>query len=287
MIARTPSPDEARATAAEAAVWLKRLLVHLASLAEQDVQRLSRHPDPVVHALRKRMKKLLALLRLARPALSVEQFATLKSSIRQLKRALATERDQRVLHDLQATLQEEPPTEKLEPAPRKSRRRKALAQTTVSTATLDQLARQASNLTDRLGRLRLFSLSWQAVAEAYLKTYRKGHKAYARCEKDPTPSELHTWRKAVKDHYYQTLAMHLWLGHPRRLRRSRRLAALLGKVHDLDVLQDRQDLDATVTTSLEHRREKLLKRLMKKGARVYARTPKEMGEEVLARLPVS
>lgn len=283
VIARCSTSEKAHAAPPEAAVWLKRLLVHMATLAEQDAHRVQMHPDTAIHALRKRMKKLLALLRLARPALSVEQFATLKGAIRNLKRTVATQRDQVVMSQLLKSLDHDG----LCPRDEEGRkiRRKSVRPTVVTEATLEQLIRQASSLTDRLGRMRLFSLSWETVAEAYVKTYRKGHKASERSDKDTGTEALHAWRKVVKDHYYQTLALYLWLGHPRRLRRTRRLSSLLGKVHDIDVFVRTQQVDESTRSALEDMREKLLLKIQKKGARVYAKSSHEMEEEVKTLLP--
>lgn len=283
VIARCSISEKAHAAPPEAAVWLKRLLVHMATLAEQDVHRVQDQPDIAIHALRKRMKKLLALLRLARPALSVEQFATLKAAIRNLKRVVATQRDQVVMSQLLESLDHDGICPK-DGAGRKIRR-KSVPATVVTEATRGQLTRQASSLTDRLGRLRLFSLSWETVAEAYAKTYRKGRKASERCDNETSTEALHTWRKVVKDHYYQTLALYVWLGHPRRLRRTRRLSSLLGKVHDIDVFIRTQLLDESTSTALEERREKLLSKIRKKGARVYAKSSHEMEDEVKTLLP--
>ena len=276
VIARCSTSEKAHAAPPEAAVWLKRLLVHMATLAEQDARRVKSQPDTAIHALRKRMKKLFALLRLARPALSVEQFATLKGAIRSLKRTVATQRDQVVMNELFKSLDHDGLCPK--DADGRKIRRKSVRPTVMTEATLEQL-------TDRLGRLRLFSLSWDTVAEAYAKTYRKGHKASERSHKDTGTEALHSWRKAVKDHYYQTLALHAWLGHPRRLRRTRRLSSLLGKVHDIDVFVRTQGIDEPTRALLEDRREKLLSKIQKKAARVYARSSHEMEEKVKTLLP--
>jgi hypothetical protein len=283
VIARCSTSEKAHAAPPEAAVWLKRLLVHMATLAEQDAHRVQAHPDTAIHALRKRMKKLLALLRLARPALSVEQFATLKGAIRNLKRTVATQRDQVVMDQLLKSLDHAGLCPKDDQG--RKLRRKSVRPPVVTEATLEQLTRQASSLTDRLGRLRLFSLSWETVAEAYTKTYRKGHKASERSHKDTGTEALHSWRKVVKDHYYQTLALYVWLGHPRRLRRTRRLSSLLGKVHDIDVFVRTQQVDESTRSALEDRREKLLSKIQKKGARVYAKSSHELEEEVKTLLP--
>ncbi|WP_157210860.1 CHAD domain-containing protein [Verrucomicrobium spinosum] len=283
MIARCSTSEKAHAAPPEAAVWLKRLLVHMATLAEQDTRRVRTQPDTAIHALRKRMKKLFALLRLARPALSVEQFATLKGAIRNLKRTVATQRDQVVMDELLKSLDQDGLCPK--DADGRKIRRKSVRPAVVTEPPMEQLTRQSSSLTDRLGRLRLFSLSWETVAEAYAKTYRKGHKAFERSHKDTGTEALHSWRKAVKDHYYQTLALHAWLGHPRRLRRTRRLSSLLGKVHDIDVFVRTQGVDEPTHTLLEKKREKLLSKIQRKAARVYARSPHEMEEKVKTLLP--
>ncbi|HSJ03445.1 MAG: CHAD domain-containing protein [Verrucomicrobium sp.] len=283
MIARQHSTDDTAAAPPEAAVWLKRLLVHMASLAERDIERVPDYPDTSIHALRKRMKKVLALLRLARPAMTGDQFSNLKAAIRQLKRLVATQRDQQVMaqleHDLQLT------DRRQQQQSSRSRPRKTVRALSISEGTCEQLTLQASSLTDRLGRLRLFSLSWESVAEAYVKTYRRGHKACKRSEENPTMESLHEWRKSVKDHYYQTLALYVWLGHPRRLRRTRRLSSLLGRAHDLDVYTKAREIDEPTQELLEEKRGKLLNKIFKKGARVYAKSSDHMAEVVKKNLP--
>ena len=89
----------------------------------------------------------------------------------------------------------------------------------------------------------------------------------------------------MKDHYYQTLALYVWLGHPRRLRRTRRLSSLLGKLHDMDVFLRTQEVDESTREGFAARREKLLGKVFKKGARVYAKSSHEMSEEVKSLLP--
>ncbi len=71
------------------------------------------------------------------------------------------------------------------------------------------------------------------------QTYRRGRKALARAAEDPTPENLHEWRKRVKYHWYHArLLRSVW---PRVMDPYRKtvhhLADLLGQVHDLDVLR--------------------------------------------------
>jgi CHAD domain-containing protein len=268
----------------EAAVWLKRLLVQLATRAEQDVQRVPLHPETAIHSLRKRMKKLLALLRLARPALSVEQFANLKTAIRDLKRAVATQRDAHVMTRLAEDFGDPSGSTGSASSPRKPSRRKS-AQAEISNATMDHMARLGARLTDRLGRLRLYSLGWESLAAAYAKTYRKGRKSLAKSEKTHATDDLHAWRKAVKDHYYQMLALYPWLGHPRRLRRTRRLASLLGKVHDIDVFLAQGEAAEETHAALAAKRKKVLDKIWKKSARVYAKSVKDLLAQATSLLP--
>jgi len=80
---------------------------------------------------------------------------------------------------------------------------------------------------------------WAALAVGFEREYRRGRRRRADLGDDPTPEQLHEWRKRVKDlWYHQRLLRDLWPAaqHPIRAG-AKRLASTLGDDHDLAVLR--------------------------------------------------
>ena len=148
-------------------------------------------------------------------------------------------------------------------------------------------AAAATNL--RSARRGIDSLSlrrggWQAIEDGLLRTYRRGRKAFTAARAEPTPENLHEWRKRVKDLWY----------HDRLLRsiskatmegqadEAHRLSELLGDDHDLHVLRETlngmaREIEADLGplyALIDHRRSQLQTEAMLLGERVYAETPK-------------
>lgn len=117
---------------------------------------------------------------------------------------------------------------------------------------------------------------WQALAEvssavnideALQRSRLKAQKAGRRSLKSSTPEGLHTWRKRVKDHYYQWDAIAITPAQLRRRMQLKRLGSLLGDIHDLDVLLDflnearTEAASQVVIQRIERQRERLLLRV--------------------------
>jgi hypothetical protein len=208
---RSPLPST------EAGAWLLQLLLQLCTQAVKDVARIPLWPATSVHALRKRMKKLQSLLRLVPPGAQPAALRELRDSIRELKGAVAAQRDTDVLLALGRDLggRTRPPrTEPIDPVP---------------------ILRLAYALTRQVHALDVAALTWERVERRYQKTCRRAQQGWQLARHQPEGAPLHDWRKRVKDLYYQTLALQRWLRRPKRLRRTHQLGALLGHRLDLDL----------------------------------------------------
>lgn len=264
-----PAP---RAPAAGA--WLKRLIVRLSAQAERDAARIATWPQTSIHALRKRMKKLQSLLRLAGPAVDSETLTALRASIRLLKSTVAAQRDADVLAALGKDLGSRP---------------KAIRRKRPQTPAIIAFTQEVTSLVRQLD---LDTLTWETVARSHLKTSRRARKAWHKARRDPTVEALHEWRMRVKDHYYQSLALHHWLQQPKNLRRARRLGALLGRCHDLDLFTSALSKDAArpkkkLVTKLRTRRDKLTRRIFQRAEKVFARSVPKVKRRVTSLLPAS
>ena len=135
---------------------------------------------------------------------------------------------------------------------------------------------------------------WKLFAPGLERTYKRGRARFSDARRDPTPENVHEWRKRVKDLWY----------HLRLLRDSwpevlgamsdqaHELSDLLGDHHDLSVLvqdlRDRPDLaggieeSAAILILLEARQEELLEAAIPIGERLYADPPKVFVERLRA-----
>ncbi len=255
LVVRSPRFRSARAPGGE---WLKRLLLQLCVQAARDATRIPRWPESAVHALRRRLKKLQSLLRLVPPGPDPAQLQALRAALRQLKAAVAPQRDQDVLVALARELG------------LPARPRRALAAAPVAPLRLVRA------LTRQVRALDLGGLGCEEVAQRYQKTCRRAQQAWKSARREPSVDTLHDWRKRVKDLHYQSLALHRWLRRRKRLRHTHQLGALLGRRLDLDLYasrlgQDRRRPPRTLLAEVEGRRRRLTRRIFQRGQQVFTR----------------
>jgi CHAD domain-containing protein len=121
----------------------------------------------------------------------------------------------------------------------------------------------------------LRDLDADALAESLKRTYKRGRDAFALADRKPTTSNLHEWRKRVKDLWYQErLLEDTWPGVMKaQAKEAKKLSQLLGEDHDLAVLADRVN-DSQLHRMIDERRAELLADSRELGRRIYAERPK-------------
>ena len=247
---------------------LRALLLGLCRQAQADLQRLPRQPEPAVHALRVRMKKLRALLRLASPVLPPEIRQSLRAEASAIRQAFGACRDAEVARQLAAKLAEQTglplPALSLPPlAPEPAVSRAAIR-------------RRLRHVETQLADLPLAPLTRAQLHEAWLAQYRRCRRLGRRCRQDPQAEELHAWRKRVKELEHLGLAlMALREDLPaarRRIRPARELGRRLGRLQDLAVLVAVMPADAGQEWRrlLAQRRRRLLRRVFAGADRCLA-----------------
>ncbi|PXX92310.1 hypothetical protein DIT71_03665 [Marinobacter vulgaris] len=211
------------------------------AIGEIDDPKLDRHA--AVHQVRKRCKKLRALVRLVRPALG-KTYKHENKRFRDVARNLAGMRDEQsmveALERLLATL---------DVAERKkfdgvlgelrARRDATAASTEQDPELLLADARQSLVKARReVDQWQLDAKDFQAVSGGFLQTYKRGRKAVKRAFRSGAASDFHQWRKRVKYHtHHLRLLRPLWpqVNEAWQME-SKDLADILGEDHDLAML---------------------------------------------------
>ena len=232
---------------------------------------LEREEDPVeaIHDARKRIKKTRALLRLARPGLSRKRYRRRNRALRDTGRAMSGTRDADVLVETVDDLAERYAGR--QPKTFFTRIRKGLVTETQADpdAHADALRALAGEPWP------LAELAPDDLAASLRHTYARGRKAFAKADREPTTTNLHEWRKRVKDLWYQQRLLEAtWPGVMKaQAKEAKTLSKLLGEDHDLAVLAQHVD-EPELTELIDARRAELLADARALGRRVYAERPK-------------
>ena len=252
------------------------------------VLREEKADDPVdaVHQARKEVKKSRSLLRLVRPALGDRVYRRENRTLRDAARTVAHVRDADVMVETVDALHERFAGQLPEKSYEKLRGRLAKdaeqSRGQVSGELGGELTEGLRAVERRIDCWPLDDAGWSVAREGISRAYRRGRRAFAKADAEPTTENLHELRKRVKDLWYQErLLRPAWpavLGA--QADEAHSLSDLLGDDHDLAVLAERlrdepptDEADA-VLGLIEQRRDELLGQIRALGRRVYAEKPK-------------
>lgn len=242
---------------------LKRLIAGLIVSAQRDVGRLAVHEAVATHHLRVRMKKLLALLRLAHDCMPDHTFEAMRMHLRAVKNACAGNRDRVVRDKLVEKL-----ARRFHLAPQ-HRMDKSVRP---APPPASFLRHQLCALEQLVETSRIENLSPEQIIAAHAITYRRGRRLMKDAFDGAEDKTLHRWRHRVKDLHYQTLALSHLPGSVRRVRRARKLGSLLGRERDLGNLA-REPAYAVKRGPWSHliheHRSKLRERILILGHKLY------------------
>jgi CHAD domain-containing protein len=242
-----------------------------------------------VHAARKSLKKTRSVLRLVRDEIGEQTYRRENRRLRETAHRLAGARDAEAMLETYDKLAERfadqqgcPTFVGLRGWLLEHRERIVSAQQDLEQRA-KALAEDLLQLPERVEDWHLSRTGFSALADGYVRCYRRGRKAFHRALAKPGDRRYHDWRKRVKDYWY----------HSRLLRRSwpsileprtaelKRLSDLLGDDHDLAVLQallvsEQAYLGDTTpffTGLIRQRQEELRKSAAPLGNRLYASAP--------------
>jgi CHAD domain-containing protein len=243
-----------------------------------------------VHQVRKRFKKVRAVLGLVRFELG-DVYVRENAFFRDTARTLSQVRDAEAMLETLARLRkrfsdraEAGALDAVHEALVERRRHVAEGEAGLEER-IAQLLKDLKAARRRVGRWPLAAEGFDALSQGLTKTYKRGRRALARAAGDPTPENLHEWRKRVKYHWcHARLLRSVWQPVMDGYRKGvHRLADLLGRIHDLDVL--RQTLLAEpgrfgsrtklrpVLKLLDRHRAEMVGEALPLGRRVFAEAP--------------
>lgn len=192
-----------------------------------------------VHETRKCLKRLRALLRLVRPALSSDEARKENTVIRDVARTLSVSRDAHVmletidwlksdcepaeaagLNELRAIVASRMPAEAALPVPKKT-------------------SRNLRQIGKRLSALKFQQTGIKLVSAGFEMTYRKARRLMAETAQDNDVETSHEWRKFVQAHWRQlSLLSASWPAFfDARIALAKSLSDMLGQSHDVAVTQ--------------------------------------------------
>jgi CHAD domain-containing protein len=229
------------------------------------------------------------LLRLVRPPLG-DVYARENAFYRDAARDLSDIRDAHVtLETFEQLLAHFAPTldeAAFEPLRAALERRRELGDTQHALAErLDRFKGRMAEGRDRLSTWRISDDGFDALAEGFALTYRRGRKAMRAACRDPGTETIHEWRKRAKYHWYHVrLLQGIWDAPMRAVRREiRTLSDLLGDDHDLAVLREivlaegeglgEPTVLETVVGLVDRRQVELRREAARLGGRLYADSP--------------
>ena len=251
--------------------------------------------EETIHDVRKRCKKVRGLIRLVRPGLGGE-YRRANAGARDAARELSPLRDAHALlgtfDDLiGATHGDRLPGDGLE----RVRAGLALRAAEAERADADVLLERAG---ERLARVRERLHRWKPeddvgfVLSGLADNHRRGRRAFRHALHQPTDEALHEWRKRAKYGWYHARLLHPVA--PSALnplgRRLKDLSDGLGDDHDLAVLRTTilaapRDFGGRGTTDqavalINGARADLQDRCLRLGGRLYAESPRALGQRV-------
>ncbi len=247
-------------------------------------------PAGAIHASRKAIKRLRALIRAAAPALGATVQRRHDKALRDIARRLSLRRDADVteetiskletlygseavdgLRPLRARLQEKPEgaAEPLD----------AEAMQAIRTALIEE--------GKRISQATLKGRGVTPIIEGIAATYRDGRRALKRAYDTPTDETIHELRKMVQAHWrHMALLSRAWPDEMSlRLEAARELSQMLGDDHDLALLKQTAaslpiDGAQTIIDLCERRQGELRATAHPRAVRLYAEQPQYFAQRI-------
>lgn len=180
---------------------IRRVLRTQASKALDALDSLEDDPEGAVHQCRKRCKKVRGAIRLVRPAVVGDGYATVNGLARDAARQLAPFRDAAAMATTLERLRSwSGPVDGIEPAGTTLERhrvgaRAALADDDAATARARSLL---ADLADAVDAIELDHDGFDAVGDGFATTYGRGRDALEQAMAAPTGEAFHEWRKRAE-----------------------------------------------------------------------------------------
>lgn len=252
--------------------------------------------NAAVHASRKNLKRLRALLRLIRFGLEDGAFDAENQSARDIGRALAPARDAHVRLETLLAIESAMPNvaSTAIAAARKIASDDVLSASPPSGEALEETLEALDRASRRWKRLKLRGVTLETLALGLTHAYRQSTKRMLIAIETGSDEAVHEWRKAVQLHWrHMALLSRIWPdAMDARVSAAKRLSQLLGEDHDLAMLIT--FVEAQETRRLAPRQRAELIRLARarqaelrsqawpQGRLLFAAAPKSFARDMMA-----
>jgi CHAD domain-containing protein len=240
--------------------------------------------DEIVYDVRKRCRRVRALLRLVRADVGDEVYRRENGALRAAARVLSAVRDTAVLVEVHDGVVA---TGGISPKGFRDRLVEHHEDLKAELLAGDELPRVRESLAAVLERTEAWPITsdaWDGLGAGVERVYRRGRKAMAAAYDDPGTERFHEWRKRVKYLRHQMEYLEgLWpevIGAG--VESAQVLTGILGEAHDLAVLRDAlvdagvdREREAHLLELIDSRRQFLRSRARPIGQRLYAEKPSE------------
>ena len=244
--------------------------------------------DRAVHEARKRFKEVRGVLRLVRPELGERQFRRENRAFRDAGRPLSNVRDAKALldslDDLAAHYGITPTSHsfvRLRSA-LAARRRDVRQRVFKKDRATTSIVRKVRKSSRRVRKWPLHRKGWKAIAIGLEKTYGKCRETMHTALRNNGDESLHEWRKCTKNLRYEIEVLARVFPNVMEpiAETSHRLTDLLGKDHDLAVLQQFVENELPSTDGDGER--ELLKPLVERRRKELQKEGRELGQKLFA-----
>ncbi len=245
-----------------------------------------------VFATRKHIKRTRALLRLVRRELGRGIFKGENRRLSGVARSFSGSRDARVQLQVLENLRRDAAQETGAFPDTAAALRTEIANLAETFGSRrEQAASALQQVCDRLEGWPLENLATGDLARALKRTYRRGRKCFRAVRSEPGTEKFHSWRKRVKDLYYQAQILRdLHPGLRETAAEAKALSRQLGELHDLAFFRERlegslefPETERALLLGLLCTRERELERVaLDCGARFYAEKPGVFSRRLLA-----
>ncbi len=243
-------------------------------------------PDKAVHEARKDMKKVRAVLRLARPQLSDKVYRRENARFREVARGLSGVRDGKAMLEALDGLVEHGLHRSTAGRLRRELERHREGLSAHDGAAIEDVIEELESARAGVESWPLGPDRWKELEGGLRRIYRSGRRRMRDAERDPSTEALHKWRKRAKDLWYHlSLLQEAW---PAVLKaeadEAHALSDHLGDDHDLALLWEfalDRGLDSQrLYTAVEKRRGELQAGAFGLGRRLYAERPRDFTERI-------
>jgi CHAD domain-containing protein len=279
------------------ATELARVVERELRKADEEASHARRGRTAVVHAVRKRIKKVRAVYRLLEEALG-KLYRTENERLRSRAHQLADVRDADASLEILKKMRERYP-KIVTPAAFASVRQRLVLRRRAAVAKdrPDRLVRRAVGDLRRSARVvsrRIRDIAKPGVVgDGMARAYRRARNSLGEVQANPEDLRFHAWRRQIKAHWYHVRLLEDLSGSARsRATRLKRLETWLGDDHNLVVLRTAileapaefgdERMVASVLGCVSKYHASLRRRALKLGRRMFARPPKRFHRSVEA-----